>query len=90
MGLAGRKEAETRFSWDNIASQTENIYMSIPRIAVTGQPARTNGKLAAGSPTLDQIRRRAYEIFLQRNGAPGTSESDWRQAERELREKVIQ
>jgi hypothetical protein len=90
MGIAGRKEAETRFSWDNIATQTENIYLSIPRIAVTGQPAKTNGKLAAGLPTLDQIRRRAFEIYLQRDGRPGTSESDWRQAEREIRTRIAQ
>jgi len=36
-------------------------------------------------PTLEQIRRRAYEIFLARRGAPGNPEADWLQAERELR-----
>lgn len=30
------------------------------------------------------IRRRAYEIFLARNGGPGDSVSDWIQAEQEL------
>lgn len=63
-------------------------------------PARSNGKqdaapsveprksapLAAAAPTLDDVRRRAYEIFLgrQSTGSPGTAESDWKQAEREL------
>jgi hypothetical protein len=30
------------------------------------------------------IRRRAYEIFLARNGGPGDHVSDWIQAEQEL------
>lgn len=33
---------------------------------------------------LDLIRRRAYEIFLARNGGPGDHVSDWLQAEQEL------
>ncbi len=32
----------------------------------------------------DQIRNRAYHIFLARNGAPGDPFNDWVQAEREL------
>lgn len=83
MGLAGRKEAETRFSWDTIAAQTEAVYVSIGRVSAT-RPIALD-KPAAGGPTVEQIRRRAFEIYLQRNGTPGTPESDWRQAEIELR-----
>jgi hypothetical protein len=38
-------------------------------------------------PTSDDIQRRAYEIYLDRQhtGRPGTQTSDWEQAERELR-----
>ncbi len=35
----------------------------------------------------EQIRRRAYEIYLRRNGGPGDARSDWLQAETELRGK---
>src|SRR5258708_39370793 len=38
-------------------------------------------------PTHEQIRRRAYEIYLERNGLPGDELDDWLRAEREL-EKV--
>ena len=31
-----------------------------------------------------EIRRRAYEIYLQRDEEPGRDLEDWRQAEREL------
>ncbi len=36
-------------------------------------------------PTQDQIRQRAYEIFLRRKGGPGDPHSDWVQAETELK-----
>jgi predicted ester cyclase len=37
----------------------------------------------------DQIRRRAYEIYLERGEQPGRGLEDWFQAERELRNKAI-
>ena len=85
MGVAGRKEAETRFSWENIAAQTEAVYLSIGVTPSAAKSAQNNGKVALASPTLEQIRRRAYEIYLQRNGQPGNPEADWRQAEQEVR-----
>jgi hypothetical protein len=42
----------------------------------------------AEGPHDEQIRARAYEIYLARNGAPGNPESDWRQAEEELRGRM--
>lgn len=35
----------------------------------------------------DQVRMRAYELYLQRNGNGGTPEEDWYRAEAELRGK---
>jgi hypothetical protein len=43
---------------------------------------------ALTGPTDEQIRARAYEIFLRRKGGPGDAHSDWVQAERELREAL--
>jgi len=132
MGVNGRREAETRFSWDTIAAQTEAVYHSIVGTdgvatvqAITGAmpkevtmarkqedqfgegidasarttvsapscvPDRTERgalqRVAGGpiQPAADEIRRRAYEIYLARNGAPGDPASDWLHAERELRE----
>ncbi len=127
MGRNGRKEAETRFSWDNIASQTEAIYMSIhsnaregtspgrlakaeaasmpavPKVTrrndprTTPHPAdgptglglrpegETLGPTAGREPTEEQIRRRAYQIYMARGCTPGDPMADWLQAERELR-----
>jgi hypothetical protein len=46
-----------------------------------------NGNL--DSVNLDEeIRRRAYELFLQRNGAAGDPNADWLIAEREVRARL--
>ena len=44
--------------------------------------------LAADSPRLEEIRIRAYEIYMERGGQPGYDLDDWLQAERELERKV--
>jgi hypothetical protein len=50
---------------------------------------KTVTKSAAKSvPTQEQIRERAFEIYLRRNGGPGDAHSDWVQAERELAEEA--
>ena len=39
------------------------------------------------TPSHEEIRQRAYEIYLERDGRPGDELDDWLRAEREL-EKV--
>jgi hypothetical protein len=43
---------------------------------------------APDSPRLEEIRIRAYEIYIERGGKPGHDLDDWLQAERELEPKV--
>lgn len=50
--------------------------------AAAGKPASKRSD--ARAPSADEIRRRAFEIWRSRGGAPGSPEDDWRQAEREL------
>ncbi len=44
-----------------------------------GRPLSSNG------PSLAQIERRAYEIYLERGGTDGRDIEDWLEAERQLR-----
>jgi hypothetical protein len=45
-----------------------------------------NGNVNLDNSNLDEeIRRRAYELFLARKGAPGDPATDWMIAEREVR-----
>jgi hypothetical protein len=41
----------------------------------------------ASSPTEDDIRMRAYQLYLERGRAPGRDFDDWLSAERELRKR---
>jgi hypothetical protein len=40
-------------------------------------------------PTVQEIRRRAYQEYLERGGQDGSAVKDWLTAERELSEPVI-
>ncbi|MBX3396864.1 MAG: DUF2934 domain-containing protein [Phycisphaerae bacterium] len=44
---------------------------------------------AKAEPSDAEIRMRAFEIYLSRNGAPGNAEVDWLQAECELRASTL-
>jgi len=41
------------------------------------------------APRHQEIRRRAYEIYLERNGLPGDELDDWLRAERELQKITL-
>lgn len=47
-------------------------------------PVRTGSGAVQRVPTIDDVRLRAYEIYLNR-GSFGDALSDWLQAEQELR-----
>jgi DUF2934 family protein len=53
----------------------------------TSLPATKKLRDAMNAPTHEEITLRAYEIYLERGGAPGDALQDWTRAERELREK---
>jgi len=50
----------------------------------TASTTESSKQTSQTQPTLEQIRQRAYEIYVSRNGAPGDEVQDWLQAEREL------
>lgn len=53
------------------------------RSSTNDSPAtQTPASDAAG---IDRIRARAYELYEKRGGAPGDPESDWYQAEAEIK-----
>ena len=124
MGRNGRREAETKFSWDHSAADTEQAYLSVLESAggngsfadgelESGDMARkavkdtvkkskpetksmttaTKSKPVAdvlrnGDPTHEEIRKRAYHIYLARGCTPGDPTKDWLQAERELKQET--
>jgi hypothetical protein len=55
---------------------------------VDASPAQVQAEDASANcaPSGEEIRLRAYEIYLERNGLPGDELDDWLRAERELQE----
>jgi hypothetical protein len=47
-------------------------------------PVTKKARPAKNAPTHEEIAMRAYEIYLERGGAPGDALEDWTRAEREL------
>ena len=55
----------------------------------TSSPTVRKSRTAASNsnPTTEEIALRAYQIYLERGGAPGNALEDWTRAERELSKK---
>jgi len=68
----------------NSAKTTRAKDQAAPSTRKPTKPRRGTGVKV----TDEQIRARAFEIYLARNGASGDAASDWIQAERELRGPV--
>ncbi len=77
----------TTLSGNNIGRSTgERVETTARRPAGSnGRPQSATNAAKSAGPTQEQIRRRAYEIYLRRNGGPGDASVDWLQAECELR-----
>jgi Protein of unknown function (DUF2934) len=51
------------------------------------EPEPLDSGVASSEPNEDEIRRRAYQRYLERGGGDGQDFDDWLEAERELRQK---
>jgi hypothetical protein len=51
--------------------------------------ARVENTSASRAVNHSEIRRRAYEIYLERGGLPGSELEDWLQAEYELQRAAV-
>jgi len=49
------------------------------------RPAKAAARAVRAEPSFEEIRQRAYEIYVRRGGSPGNDIDDWITAERELR-----
>jgi len=66
---------------------TQNERLELKKMEITGtkkQRVTAEEQALRREPSEEEIRHRAYEIYLARGGAPGDEVEDWLQAEREL------
>jgi hypothetical protein len=57
------------------------------RARAAARPAAARETASTDGPSLDDIRRRAYERYLERGGNHGRHFDDWLEAEKELKLK---
>jgi hypothetical protein len=56
----------------------------MPKTRESSSPKWRETRTTKTRPSHEDIALRAYQIFLERNGAPGNPLDDWTRAEREL------
>lgn len=61
---------------------------ALEKLARQRTKAKKTASRLGSDPTTEQIRQRAYEIYVARGATPGDPEWDWRQAELELRARI--
>ena len=61
-----------------------------PPVAIEPRKETVTVSAAPVSNLEEQIRRRAYELYLQRGGTPGNPSHDWLVAEQEVRSRHTQ
>ncbi len=57
------------------------------KVRAASSRAKRKSATTSTQPTLQEIQLRAYQIYLERRGAPGNELEDWVRAERELVEQ---
>jgi hypothetical protein len=74
-----------------MSSGTQSIVAESGNPDLTGgidmQDSATKEQSTENAPTPEEIRKRAFEIHIERGGIHGCDLDDWLKAERELQEK---
>ncbi len=83
--MAKAKKTEENATTKRSASRAKNSTAAAPAEAKT--PISIAEAKTPISIEEEQVRLRAYELYLERNGDGGTPEEDWYRAEAELRGK---
>lgn len=80
----GKKQTETNLDTNLTAmpQATPSIPVASPEYKKHAAPIPINVE--------EEIRRRAYEIYMQRGCTPGQDHSDWIEAEREIMARYTQ
>jgi hypothetical protein len=67
----------------------KTTFIQPPTVLESRRDAVPTGK-AQASNLEEEIRRRAYELYLQRGGVPGNESQDWLVAEQEVRSRQME
>jgi len=67
-----------------MTSQVRGKRHKASEVAASPTPSHLNNTSGNCTPSCDEIRLRAYEIYLERGSLAGKELDDWLQAEREI------
>jgi hypothetical protein len=57
------------------------------QVAASGAKERAS-RNTPNAPSPEEVRRRAYELYVRRGGTDGSDKDDWYEAERQLRSRT--
>lgn len=84
-GATTKPRRRDALSSDTVRRVAEALRNPAGRVPQVTEVKPIEAPEARTTPSDDEIRERAYQIYLERGGAPGDPVADWTQAERELR-----
>jgi DUF2934 family protein len=64
--------------------KANNLAVEPGKASTSKSNSDVQGKQVTTTPTAEDIRLRAYEMYVERGGIHGLDTDDWLQAEREL------
>lgn len=64
--------------------KAKNLAVEPGRASTSESKSEVQEKRVTSVPTAEEIRLRAYEMYVERGGIHGLDTDDWLQAEREL------
>jgi hypothetical protein len=81
--------ASAGVAFGSLVALTDRLLAAHTQLIAASMRLWSPASRAHRNPTADAIEARAYEIFVERGGAPGNPVDDWRRAEAELRGRPI-
>lgn len=81
-----RRKQEVPFPAER-ASEAQDAVAPVQQPPGDASPARTTSESMASEPSEEDIRLRAYHMYLERGGDHGRDFDDWLKATEELRRK---
>src|SRR5260221_7748441 len=82
--LSGAIQEQSEGFWPIMTSQGRGKRHKASEVAASPTPSHLNNTSKNCTPSCDEIRLRAYEIYLERGSLVGKELDDWLQAEREI------
>jgi hypothetical protein len=86
-----RRNASKKPTGEQVASAPDLVRSASaaqPQAVATAGATDRASRNSATAPSPEEVRRRAYELYMRRGGTHGGDKDDWFEAERELQNRT--